>query len=252
MKELQLIQSALKAPKGQKNSFGNYKYRSCEDILEALKPLLAEQKCHLTVSDEIMNIGDRYYVKAEAMIRNEEGVFFITTAYAREPAEKKGMDSAQITGATSSYARKYALNGLFAIDDTKDADTMDNSKEPAVKKEPGFKMPSRASLNKTLLACKIIEEVSSVQVRFLFTCKLIDNVMEKYTNKQGEKTPYETWGMLFDEHFNRVEGRQPINANDAIAGMTYHGGLPPVSTNETPDTELNEGLEEDFKQSMGG
>ena len=119
MKTLNKIQKELKAPKGQKNTFGNYNYRSCEDILEAVKPLLGEAV--LTISDEIVNLGDRFYVKAIATIsQGTENVS--VSAYARESLEKKGMDSSQITGATSSYARKYALNGLFCIDDTKDAD----------------------------------------------------------------------------------------------------------------------------------
>lgn len=123
------IQSELKAPKGQYNSFGKYNYRSCEDILEGVKPLLAKHGLVLTIQDEIELIGDRYYVKATATITNgKENIS--SSAYARESLDKKGMDSSQVTGATSSYARKYALNGLLAIDDTKDADTMDNSKKP--------------------------------------------------------------------------------------------------------------------------
>ena len=124
------IQSELKAPKGQYNSFGKYNYRSCEDILEGVKPLLAKHGLVLTIQDSIELIGDRYYVKATATITDgKENVS--TSAYARESLDKKGMDASQVTGATSSYARKYALNGLLAIDDTKDADTMDNSKKPA-------------------------------------------------------------------------------------------------------------------------
>ena len=126
------IQSMLKAPKGQYNSFGKYNYRSCEDILEGVKPLLSEQKLILTIEDSIEMIGDRYYVKATATL--SDGTNSISTsAYAREPLEKKGADASQVTGATSSYARKYALNGLLAIDDTKDADTMDNSKKSVQK-----------------------------------------------------------------------------------------------------------------------
>lgn len=124
------IQSELKAPKGQYNSFGKYNYRSCEDILEGVKPLLAKHGLVLTIQDDIELIGDRYYVKAIATITDgKESIS--TSAYARESLDKKGMDASQVTGATSSYARKYALNGLLAIDDTKDADTMDNSKKPA-------------------------------------------------------------------------------------------------------------------------
>lgn len=123
------IQSELKAPKGQYNSFGKYNYRSCEDILEGVKPLLAKHGLVLTIQDSIDLIGDRFYVKATATITDgKENVS--TSAYARESLDKKGMDASQVTGATSSYARKYALNGLLAIDDTKDADTMDNSKKP--------------------------------------------------------------------------------------------------------------------------
>ena len=127
MKELIMIQQWLKAPKGQYNSFGKYHYRSCEDILEAVKKLLGDQSCILDISDELVLIGDRYYVKATATITNSEGKSVSTTAFAREPIDKKGVDESQITGMASSYARKYALNGLFCIDDTKDADTMDNS-----------------------------------------------------------------------------------------------------------------------------
>lgn len=123
------IQSELKAPKGQYNSFGKYNYRSCEDILEGVKPLLAKHGLVLTIQDGIELIGDRYYVKATATITDgKESIS--TSAYARESLDKKGMDASQVTGATSSYARKYALNGLLCIDDTKDADTMDNSKKP--------------------------------------------------------------------------------------------------------------------------
>lgn len=123
IKELIAIQSKLKAPKGQYNSFGKYKYRSAEDILEAVKPLLAEEKCTLTLSDEVLNIGNRFYIKATATLTNSDDVQVINVAYAREDETKKGMDGSQITGTASSYARKYALNGLFLIDDTKDADT---------------------------------------------------------------------------------------------------------------------------------
>ena len=123
-KLLTKIQSTLKAPKGQTNNFGKYKYRSCEDIVEAVKPILADLKASLIMSDEIIQLGDRYYVKATASVTDGEETA-VSIAYAREQDDKKGMDAAQITGAASSYARKYALNGLFAIDDTKDADTME-------------------------------------------------------------------------------------------------------------------------------
>ena len=115
------VQNNLKAPKGQYNMFGGFKYRSCEDITEAIKPLLSTHNLILNMSDELVMIGDRYYIKATAMITDgKESV--LSTAYARESLELKGMTDSQITGAASSYARKYALNGLLAIDDTNDAD----------------------------------------------------------------------------------------------------------------------------------
>lgn len=128
------VQQELKAPKGQFNSFGKYKYRSCEDILESVKPLCIKRGLLLTLTDEVVLVGTWVYVKA--LVRIESGMTSITvTAYAREAEIKKGMDAAQITGAASSYARKYALNGLFLIDDTKDVDTQDNSKQEAPEAE---------------------------------------------------------------------------------------------------------------------
>lgn len=122
--KLTAIQVNLKAPKSQENKFGGYKYRSCEDILEALKPKLEENKVSMFITDSIEQVGNRIYIKATITLVNIEkpDEIITTTAFAREEESKKGMDSSQLTGATSSYARKYALNGLFAIDDTKDAD----------------------------------------------------------------------------------------------------------------------------------
>jgi hypothetical protein len=123
------IQSLVKAPKGQFNKFGNYKYRSCEDIVEAVKLVINPLGFYLTLMDEIVLIGSRVYVKATATLSNGEQTYS-ATAYAREEETKKGMDGAQVTGAASSYARKYALNGLFAIDDTKDADATNTHDTP--------------------------------------------------------------------------------------------------------------------------
>lgn len=124
LKRVSEVQQKLKAPKGQYNSFGGYNYRSCEDILEAVKPICAEHSMLLNLSDEIVNVGERYYIKATAKLYDLDSDSVISsTALAREAQTKKGMDDSQITGTASSYARKYALNGLFNIDDTKDADT---------------------------------------------------------------------------------------------------------------------------------
>jgi hypothetical protein len=134
--KLLLIQSELKAPKNQRNTFGNYNYRSAEDILEALKPLLLKHKSVITVDDDMVNLQNRFYIKATVTLRDIESTEVITTnAYAREEETKKGMDGSQITGSTSSYARKYALNGMFAIDDTKDSDaTNTHGKEETLPK----------------------------------------------------------------------------------------------------------------------
>ena len=147
--KLMNIQSELKAPKGQRNSFGNYNYRSCEDILEAVKPLLAKHQAALTISDSIELIGTRFYVKATAkFIDVADGTEIENTAYAREEDSKKGMDAAQVTGAASSYARKYCLNGLFAIDDTKDADTDEYQKQQSKGSEKPAQKPAEKAENK--------------------------------------------------------------------------------------------------------
>ncbi len=135
MKELIAIQSELKAPKSQFNKFGGYKYRKAEDILEAVKPLLNKQKCTLTITDDIVMVGNRIYVKATATIKNEKGECETTNGWAREEETKKGMDGSQITGASSSYARKYALNGLFAIDDNADSDTTNDGQHQAAQQQ---------------------------------------------------------------------------------------------------------------------
>jgi hypothetical protein len=130
-KKLIQIQSELKAPKEQFNKFGNYAYRNCEDILEALKPILKKNEAALIIEDEITLVGDRYYIKAVVTLFDGSEQIK-TSAYARESFDKKGMDDSQITGAASSYARKYALNGMFLIDDNKDADTTNTHEKEKV------------------------------------------------------------------------------------------------------------------------
>lgn len=135
MKKLVAVQAALKAPKGQFNKFGGYKYRSCEDILEAVKPLLLEQGLQLTITDEPVEVGGRIYIKATATVTDGSETATVS-GYAREAETKKGMDESQITGTASSYARKYALNGLFLIDDTKDADATNDHQKPKAATRP--------------------------------------------------------------------------------------------------------------------
>lgn len=156
------VQSKLKAPKGQYNSFGKYKYRSCEDILEAVKPLLAEVGCTLRISDEIMQVGERIYVKATAVFSNGDAQYAVT-ALAREAETKPGMDAAQITGAASSYARKYALNGLFCIDDTKDPDatnTHGQEAKPKTKKEQMYEDNMQDALDE-IKQCNTVEDLTN-------------------------------------------------------------------------------------------
>lgn len=158
------IQVELKAPKGQYNSFGKYKYRSCEDILEAVKPICKKYNCTLVLSDILENIGERYYIKATALlidIESEDDLeahSISNTAYAREDEMKKGMDGSQITGTASSYARKYALNGLFNIDDTKDADT-DEFKTITESPKNEFQVTINSTVEKS-----IKEEIKKAQI----------------------------------------------------------------------------------------
>ena len=155
------IQSELKAPKGQRNDFGKYNYRSCEDILEAVKPLLKERGLVILITDDIVQIGERYYVRATATIYDSEGNYISNSALAREELKRTGMDASQITGATSSYARKYALNGLFAIDDTKDADAtnkgQDEPKHAKAAAQPTFTDEIRTALAKTKTVQELVE-----------------------------------------------------------------------------------------------
>jgi hypothetical protein len=150
------VQNELKAPKNQRNDFGKYNYRNCEDIQEAAKPLLNEVKAVLVTGDELVQTGDRFYIKATARFIDCESTEEVNnTAYAREELEKKGMDASQITGSASSYARKYALNGLFCIDDVKDADSQDNMSKGKVeggKNNGGKKPPELPKVSKSQLA----------------------------------------------------------------------------------------------------
>lgn len=178
MKRLIEIQSALKAPKNQRNSFGNYNYRSCEDILEAVKPLLKKHGLALIISDEVCARENRYYVEATATLYDEEGKEIAkASAMAREEESKRGMDASQLTGSTSSYARKYALNGLFAIDDTKDSDAINtHGKEEKPKLPPKKGRPTVSG--KDLEFYEVIagfETVEDLKEYYLSTKELVDD-----------------------------------------------------------------------------
>ena len=201
--KLLAIQQELKAPKGQYNSFGKYKYRSCEDILEAVKPICAKYKALLTVSDELVYMGDRYYIKATATLTNTEdsGVKIYNheydeitkhpiletvtnTAFAREEETKKGMDGSQITGTASSYARKYALNGLFCIDDTKDADT-DEFKQQEAKPEPKIDKKNMDLIVELAAKYAEIKNGNADELLKYYLNKYAANSIENLTYTQG-------------------------------------------------------------------
>jgi len=152
------IQALVKAPKGQFNNFGKYKYRSCEDIVEAIKPVINPLGFALTLSDEVILIGQRFYIKATATL-TDGNEMYTATAFAREEEAKKGMDGSQITGASSSYARKYALNGLFAIDDTKDADSINTGKEELKTASPAISDKEKDYLTELLENSTYEEEI---------------------------------------------------------------------------------------------
>lgn len=186
--KLGIIQSKLKAPKGQYNSFGKYKYRSCEDILEAVKPLLAETKTVLSVTDRMEVVGDRIYVRAEAHLKDCEDLGeIVTVAYAREEESKKGMDSSQVTGAASSYARKYALNGLFCIDDNKDSDSTNvGEKVPGKKAEPAKETEMISS--ETIMSIKnIIDKYPEAKLADQIKTRFKVNDIKSLTKEKGQK-----------------------------------------------------------------
>ena len=174
MKELVKIQAELKAPKNQRNNFGKYNYRSCEDILEGLKPLLQANECYVTLNDDVVEIGGLLMIKATATITNVKGTAISVVAFAGVDPNKKGMDISQTFGSSSSYARKYALNGLFAIDDTKDADTQAPSKPTT----PGPAKLTMDFSSQSFINCKNVFLNTPKEGEQLF----IDKLKSAYTN----------------------------------------------------------------------
>ena len=189
MKELIAIQSQLKANKSQFNKFGNYSYRSCEDILESVKPLLKVNNAILTISDEMVLVGERVYVKATSTITvNDKSIS--VSAFAREPLAQKGMSESQITGSASSYARKYSLNGLFCIDDTKDADTMDNRPVANVKPtEDKASTKQRAKLKDYVVLFEAVNDLKAIEYinTNLSDPNLTESQAEQIINRAGGK-----------------------------------------------------------------
>ena len=174
------IQSELKAPKNLYNSFGKYKYRNAESICEAVKPLLSKYKCVLFLTDRVQLVGDRFYIVATATIKDmNENESISVEAMAREPEEKKGMDQSQITGTASSYARKYALNGLFLLDDTKDADTDEYHNQTSGGKE--HETITKEMYNELAELCKKAEREESYIAKSMSVNKLENLPYNKYT-----------------------------------------------------------------------
>lgn len=201
--ELARIQKELRAPKGQYNSFSKFNYRSCEDIVEAVKPLLGNLSLLLT--DEIVLVGNRYYVKAIASITDGRDNYIAVDAFAREAEDKKGMDEAQITGAASSYARKYALNGLFAIDDTKDADTRDNTPKPTKK------IPETAP--KPVIGKAMSRELAIFYVGKMKECGTVAELEKVAGELKTFNIDDETKGVLLDAY---GEQKKSLEASDTF------------------------------------
>lgn len=185
MKSLSEIQAKVKAPKGQFNSFGKYKYRSAEDILEAVKQVINPMGFYVTISDEIINIGDRYYVKATATLSNGEETY-TTTALAREEESKKGMDGSQVTGASSSYSRKYALNGLFALDDTQDADATNTHGKDTQPKEGPTKTPPLAKWESTINSLTTVDQLVGFYSEHEYQISQSPEIMQLLSNRKAQ------------------------------------------------------------------
>ena len=208
--KLMTVQSQLKAPKGQFNSFGKYKYRNCEDILEALKPLLAEVKAIVTLTDIVEHIGERFYIKATAtFIDIENGEKVEVSALAREDEIQKGMSSSQVTGSVSSYARKYSLNGLFCIDDTKDADSdkpptkdTDNTHSDDIttgSNKPTEALKDEGNTETTITTQMLVEMAKSKGYDEAYLCKKYNTKETKFIKKEVKKEAYEKLKTLPDK-----------------------------------------------------
>jgi hypothetical protein len=184
--DLAIIQAEVQAPKNKFNSFGKYAYRSAENIIEAVKPIINPKGYHLILSDEMVIIGERYYIKATATISNGEQSYS-ATSYAREPEEKKGMDSAQISGTTGSYSRKYALNGLFALDDNKDSDATSTETKPnVVVAEITLTKDEETELINSLNTCTELGHVKELWNNLDPKYQAINHVRKLVTNRKNQ------------------------------------------------------------------
>ena len=217
--KLAKVQNELKAPKSQHNSFGNYNYRSCEDIVESVKPILARYGLLLNLKDDLEIVGDRIYIKATATIVDYDGNTIFASAFAREPSELKGMSDSQVTGTASSYARKYALNGLLAIDDTKDADT------------DAFKKQTTQNVIKTEDVKKEIEQAKPVE-------EVIANEM---TYEEARKLKFRDGRLMGDLTREQLEAFIPVSKNakykkaaEIVLDAMDFTDVPPMDDDDIP------------------
>lgn len=229
--KIMAIQKELKAPKNQRNSFGNYNYRSCEDIFEAVKPLLNEYGLMLTMSDELMQVGERYYVKATASLTDGKE-WVNNTAYAREEETKKGMDGSQITGASSSYARKYALNGLFLIDDVKDSDSTNTGAEVTLEEAEKYVL-TFGKHNGRLL--KEVCEEDDRYINWLFESEKTDEVIKKYITLLTGKVE-----LSDEEEEKKLMLMAEINTLVAITGSDFEKILKHYGVKTTADMTIEQ------------
>jgi len=184
---LSIIQKQVKAPKGQFNSFGKYPYRSAEDIVEAVKPIINPLGFSLILSDEIVNLGNRFYVKATATITNNTETYF-AVGYAREEETKKGMDGSQVTGSSSSYARKYALNGLFALDDTKDSDATNTHGKEQAKQSVSISASELGEVKRLLDECQTMDTLKEIWDDIEEPYQVLPIIKELFTNRKKQLT----------------------------------------------------------------
>ena len=207
--KLLAVQTTLKAPKDQYNDFGKYKYRSCESILEAVKPLLHDNKLLLNLTDDIVAAGERIYVKATATLIDAEDTneSITTTAFAREPEDKKGMDDSQVTGTASSYARKYALNAMFLIDDTKDADTNEHQAEvrEKAKKQAQKKAEEKTVKKEKTMLDGIRENCEKSGIPVAWICDLYKVEKLEDLKPSSQKTVITQWDKFYDKYADEMQ-----------------------------------------------
>jgi hypothetical protein len=197
--DLAVMQSVIRAPKGKYNTFGKYKYRAAEDIMEAAKPICNEMGYALTLTDELVHIGDRYYVKATAMLTSATGITYQCVAYAREEESKKGMDGAQVTGAASSYARKYALSGLLALDDNQDPDATNTGQQAATTEAPKPQQKQELA----------VEQADGGDVLLLWkqqlsACKTTEDLLDLYNRNKNTIEQYADIKLLFSQRKTQI------------------------------------------------